>query len=97
MLTKNRISIELPKEVEDNSYIYLYNVLTVLEYSDPGGSLTMKNSAEGYRFTIEPSQEDFKQDIIQNLLFLHRRFKLPIKYSKSLGISRLISFTVDFK
>lgn len=94
MITKNRISLELPKEVSDNSYRYIEQVITVLEYSDPMAAIQMKKVTEGLRFTIEPSQESFRLDIIDNLLFLHRQFKIPITYSKSLERSRFISFTV---
>lgn len=88
------VDLELDQRSLDNEVTYVQVILSALEYSDPNSSITMRKVQEGYRFNITPSSDMFRQEIIDNLLYLHREMHIPIKYSKSLERSKIVSFTV---
>ena len=88
------VQIDYPKILDDNTISYLEWLVGIVEYSNPESNITFRPLGNTYQVVIEPSNLTFRQDIIENVLHLHHRLKLPITYSKSLAISRLISFEI---
>lgn len=86
--------IELPILLEDNLRNYIQMLLGVSEFSDPDSEVTFKRGKEKYIVTIKPQTDEFRQSIIDNVLYINRKLKIPIKYSSSLEISKLVSFTI---
>lgn len=82
--------------LKDNDTEYIESVKSSLTHADPNCKLSIrKNNAGSLLFSITPAQDEFKQDIINNLLGLHRLLKIKIIFSKSLKISKIISFEVN--
>jgi len=84
-----------PSKLPDNELELLHIVLDIIEYSDPQFHISICKNPENIIAHITPSDQQFREDIIHNLLFINRIMKVPVKFSSSLHISRLISFTID--
>lgn len=89
------ITLHLGKEITDNTITYLDLVITAVEYSCPGSIVDIRKMTEDYQVTITPSNTKFKQAIIDNILHLHHSLKLKITFSKSLKISKKISYRIE--
>lgn len=87
--------VELPKELTDNEFKYLNLLSSVIEYSSPRSSTQVRRSSRGLSINIDPSDKDYRQDVIDNLLSFHRTMGLKIKFSSSLAISNLIQFDLE--
>lgn len=81
----------------DNDQEYLNWVKTIVEYSCPKSDITLHRGLEGYHVHITPCSSDFRDKIIKNILEIHHRFDLKIEYSKSLSISKKVSYFLSFK
>lgn len=86
--------IQLPHNLSDNEGRYIALILAVIDYSNPESETSITYSRDKYHFNISPKNEDFRQDIINNLLGVHRNLKIKITFSSSLKISKLVQFTV---
>lgn len=69
-------------------------IFILLDYSDPLLSIVLSITKEKITCHITPSNKEFKQDIIDNLLYLVKILKIKLIFSKSLGISHIISFDI---
>lgn len=78
----------------DNDEFILGIIETIVRHSDPEAKLRVDQGANGDMFTISPSDKLFRQDIINNLLFLKKHWGVTVIFSKSLAISKSISFTI---
>lgn len=87
--------IEVPKIIDENLRNYIQHLLFVSEYSDPEASVTIQRSQDKYIITITPDNKDFRDDIINNVLYFNQRLKIPITYSSSLKIQNKVSYTVE--
>lgn len=92
-MTKHKI--EVPTLMEDNLRNYIQMLLGVSEFSDPDSQVTFQRSKGKYIVTIKPDTDEFRQSIIDNILYVNRNLKIPIKYSSSLALSKLVSFTIE--
>lgn len=88
--------IELPSILNDNEYKYFMFLDSVIEYSDPEAKVEIRKRPEGFLITILPSNELFKDRLIKNNLDYNSQMGFKISYSKSLGISRSISYVLRF-
>ena len=84
--------MELPLIMEDNLQSFFRFMQVAILHADPQAEIDIKRSSNGYMVTISPNVKDFRQETVQNILYIGRHLKTPIKFSSSLGISRLISF-----
>ena len=82
----------LLREIPDNEYNYFDFLLLVVTYSCPDSKVRVDLVREGYNVTIFPANPEFKQKIVDNVLEMHRRLKQKIEYSKSLKISKNVSY-----
>lgn len=81
----------------DNDQEYLNWLNTVVEYSCPKSEITLHKSLGGYHVHITPSTPEFREKLIKNVLDIHHRFDLKIEYSKSLKISKKVSYFLPVK
>lgn len=89
-------SKDLPPILRENDNFYLEWVKTSVIHADPEAVVSVRQNSEGLVFTITPSTEGLRQSLIENLLESHRRLNLKIKFSSSLKIQKIISFSIQF-
>lgn len=85
---------DLPSILKDNEDIFIQNIKCCIDHSDPAATVDIRKSSSDLIFHILPSIEEFRQGIINNLLVIHRNFGIKIIFSKSLAVSKTISFHV---
>ena len=83
--------------LKDNDEEYLAWIKTIVEYSCPNSDVVLTRGLSGYHVHITPCNEQFRKGIIKNVLNIHHRFDLKIEYSKSLKISKRVSFFLPFE
>lgn len=88
--------MQIKTPILDNDQEYLNWVKTIAEYSCPESKVTLHKGLEGYHVHIDPCSLDFRDKIIKNILEIHHRFNLKIKYSKSLKISKKVSYFLAY-
>lgn len=79
----------------DNDYYYLDSIRAWLSIADGQASFSFDKNDSEVIVHIKPSNPDRKQDIINNLLAINRMLGVKIIFSKSLKISKTISYTVN--
>lgn len=80
---------------KDNDILYLEFIVAALKHSDPDAEITLHKVDDQIKVNISPSIEDFRQQIIENILGAHRLLNLKVIFSKSLKIQKSISYHVD--
>ena len=80
----------------DNETRYITLILAVINYSSPNSTANIQATPEGFNISVESAAPEFRQNLIDDLLGMHRGIKLKIKFSSSLKISKLVSFKVYF-
>lgn len=81
--------------ITDNDYYYLDTIRAYASSKDGTASFSFHKHEGELIVHIKPSEPDFKQDIINSLLSIHRLMGLKIIFSKSLGISKTVSYTIS--
>lgn len=89
--------IELSPVISDNDVHYFIFLKMAIEYSDPEATFIVKRGLKGYQINIKSGVQDFRNDIIENILYLSRILRTPITFSSSLAISNLISFSIPYE
>lgn len=79
----------------DNDRKYIDFVTISMKHSDPEAEVTLNKCEKDIKVRVTPSQEKFKQHIIDNLLAVHRLFRIKIIFSKSLAAAKSISYLVE--
>lgn len=87
--------IELPKVIDDNSLQYIRWIGVICEYACPDSDISIRRNSSGFIVNIMPSEPEFRQDLIRNLLFIHRHLGQKIKFSSSLERQKSVSFTIE--
>lgn len=88
--------VELPKTLTDNEIGYLTWLEGINKYGDPLSEISIRRKDNGLQITIKPSSPELKQDIIRNHLEFNELLGFKISYSKSLALSKLVSYFVKF-
>lgn len=84
--------MELPLIAEDN-FLSMFRLIEVsVKHADPEANMDIKRSSNGYMITITPAVSNFRQDTINNILYIGRNLNIPVKFSSSLAIQKSISF-----
>jgi len=89
--------INAPEIKKDNDIRYFEWLSSVISYACPNSKVLVSANDKGYNVHITPNKTECRQNIIENVLNIHRHFKIPIEYSKSLAISKKISYFVRFE
>lgn len=82
--------------LEDNDEHYIQFIISALKHSDPEAELSLYKEIEGIKVIIKPSEADFKQHIINDILWAHRLLALKVIFSKSLALQKIVSYDVSF-
>lgn len=77
----------------DEAYIRLLSI--VVEYSDSEAKVRMNKLYNGIGVSISPKGET-REEIIDNLLLLHRLLQIKIHFSKSLKAQKSVYFSINF-
>ena len=78
--------------------LQLFNFLFgLLYYSDPDYTIRICKKEDEIIAHIQSSKQEYRQDIINNLLFINKHLGVKVKFSSSLAISKLISFTINLE
>lgn len=86
--------MELPLIMEDNLVSFFRFIEMAVYHADPQATIDVKRSSQGYTITVSPAIKEFRPETIQNILYIGRHLKTPIKFSSSLERSKLISFVL---
>lgn len=78
----------------DNDSKYIEFVTDALRHSDPEAEILLNKFEGDIKVSVTPSEPDFRQHIIDNLLAAHRLFKIKIIFSKSLGKEKRVNYLV---
>lgn len=81
--------------LRDNDKFYIDFVIDALKHSDPEAEITLIKTEKDIKVRVKPSEKEFKQAIINNLLDAHRLFHIKIIFSKSLAAAENISYLVE--
>ena len=81
---------------DDNSILYIGFVTSVLGYADPDASMNIHYINDELKISITPSIPEFRQDIINNMVYVHRLLKLKPEFSKSTLVEKGVHYSVSF-
>lgn len=89
------IDISMQHRITEEDTHYYTWVSSVLEHADPEANLMIRENEKQLIVHITPHLPENRQKIIDNLLNLHRQFGVKIEFSKSLAISKKISYFIN--
>src|SRR5690606_39003611 len=79
---------------EEDTHYYTW-VFTFLQHVDPKATLMVRENDERLIVHITPKNMDVRQELIYTLLALHRKAGVRIEFSKSLAVSKKISYFIN--
>lgn len=85
----------LTDKITDNQALFLEAVITAIRHADSQAKLSYQRNLNQVVISISPSLDEFKQDIINNLVYIHRIYHSKVVFSKSLAKSKTITFSLD--
>ena len=85
------------EHILDDNILSVFELMQdILLYSDPEYRFKLSyKKGEDVIGHVFPSKPEYKQEIIDNLMHFNRKMGLKVRYSKSLKISKTVSFTID--
>ena len=86
-----------PSKVTDTDYDLLEMVVMIPKYTDPQCSILMSKEDSRVLVHALPSLPEFKQEMVDNLLFINKNKNAKVIFSKSLERSRRVSFELMSK
>lgn len=89
------IKYGFPGILKDNDQFYIEFITDVMKHADPEAEVLMNKFETDIKTSIVPSDPEFRQHIIQNLLDAHRLFHIKIIFSKSLAKEKRVNFLVE--
>jgi len=84
-----------PGILKDNDKYYLDFITDAMSHADPEAELLLNKIGSEIKVVVFPSGNEFRQDLINNLLAVHNLVKIKIVFSKSLAISKSIAYSVE--
>lgn len=78
----------------ENERELITHLIVLLGYSDPNYKILIDRKDDELIGHITVSKPEFRQDIIDNMLWLNKHLHAHIIFSKSLKISNKVSFTI---
>ena len=92
---QKKIKYRGPSKLNDQELILLFQIIEIIEHSDPNFTIAINRKEGEIVCHISPSNPDYRQQIINHLLYVNKVLHIKIKFSSSLAISRTISFSID--
>lgn len=93
----NRVKYIGPSVATDKEILFLQEILVVADHADPENTVTIYRKPDEIIVHITPSNMDFRQRLVDNLLYFNRTKQARLRFSSSLKISKIISFTVNLQ
>ena len=87
----------LKDTLTDNEALFLEALIGAIRHADSMAEIAHTRNLNSVAFTITPSKDEFKQDIINNLLHIHHTYHMKVKFSKSLSLSKKITFSLNLE
>lgn len=85
-----------PSKLLDAELLLLEELFALVEHADPDHTITIDKRDKDIHCHISPSNPDFRKQTIDNLMHFNRQKKaFRVHFSKSLAISKTISFTIS--
>ena len=88
------IDISMQHRITEQDTHYYTWVFSILQHLDTEVELMIRENETQLIVHINPTNQEIRQEIINNLLHLHRHFGIKIEFSKSLSISKKISYFI---
>lgn len=88
------IDIKLNHRITKVDLYYLTWLKASLDYFSPKSQLMVRENSNGLIVHITPGNPQQRQDIVLGLLDIHRPLGIKLEYSKSLAISKKISYNI---
>lgn len=79
----------------DSDYLYIDSVRASIYNVDADVKVSFYKKPDELMVHIVPSSGELKQGIIDNLLAVHKLMGLKIIFSKSLKISKTVSYSIE--
>lgn len=86
--------LNIPDVIPDNDAAYFSILEEKIILEDKGAQLIVKSSIEGLVISILPSIPILKVELVKVIRKLHYQLNIKIEFSKSLLISKYITFKV---
>lgn len=86
-----------PKILLENEQTYFQHFFGMLESSDDLCCLDIIKLGSLYRFRIAPSSPQYLDILIEEIIKLHKTFKIQVEFSKSIKTSSIITFNIKLK
>jgi len=86
-----------PSILPDNEMYLILQIQEIVRYTDPDYFIELHKKEDELIVHIQPSVPEFKQKIVNDLLFINKTMKMKVTYSSSLAISKKISFRISLK
>ncbi len=86
-----------PSRVDDSTLDTLMSVKEIIDYTDPDCCITLSHDKEKTIIHVRPSLLEYKQTIVDNLLWVNKYLNIKVVFSKSLAISSSVSFELENK
>lgn len=83
--------------IADNSILYLEFIRSSAQHADPECNITASVQENRIDVRVMPSESNWKQVIIDNILGVHRILNMRIRFSKSLGLQNSIHYNLFFE
>lgn len=88
------IKSDLPSHIPDNDANLIDFLKCAINHGDPRCKTMISRNATGLLVAIEPSDPEFKKNIIKNVLDSFYKFGIKPEFSKSTEIQKKIIFSV---
>ncbi len=84
----------LPGIRPDNERYYFSFIEGLTEFLDKDAYIEVNNASEAISIAIIPSQPEIRQELINNLLTIHKLLGIKTDFSKSTNIQKSIVFQI---
>jgi len=81
--------------ISDNSALYLMFLNAVIAHADPEAILKISKEVDKLRIVINPSEASFREDILENVLAMHKIFHIKPEFAKSTKIQKNLFFNIS--
>jgi len=81
--------------ISDNSSFYLLFLQAVILHADGEAIIKIVKHLDRLTVIVEPQNIDFRQDVLKNILSMHKMLGIKPIFSKSTQIQRKLIFYVE--
>lgn len=86
-----------PRILLENEEVYFQHLFGILESIDELCHLEIIKLANLFRFRIAPSSPQYLNILIEEMVKMHKTFRIQLDFSKSIKTSSIITFNIKLK